>query len=124
MFDHLSLGVRDLGAAGRFYDAVFAPLGHAKTWTQEKEIAYGPEGARLFWLYPVGGEHVAGLGTHIAFRAETRAAVDKAYQAAIDNGAKTLRAAGLHADIGPDYYGAIVLDLDGNKIEIVVGAMH
>ncbi len=124
MFDHLSLGVRDLDAAGRFYDAVFAPLGHAKTWAQEKEIAYGRGSARLFWLYPVGGEHVAGLGTHIAFRAETRSEVDEAYAAAIAHGATSLRAAGLHADIGPDYYGAIVLDPDGNKIEIVVGAMH
>jgi catechol 2,3-dioxygenase-like lactoylglutathione lyase family enzyme len=124
MFDHLSLGVRDLGVAAHFYDAVFAPLGHAKTWTQEKEIAYGPGEARLFWLYPVGGDQVAGLGTHIAFRAKTRAEVDEAYAAAVEHGAKTLRAAGLHPDIGPDYYGAIVLDPDGNKIEIVVGAMH
>jgi len=124
MFDHLSLGVRDLDAAGRFYDAFFAPLGHAKTWSQAKEIAYGRGDARLFWLYPVGDHHVAGPGTHIAFRAESRAEVDEAYAAAVEHGAQTLRAAGLHPDIGPDYYGAILLDPDGNKIEIVVGAMH
>lgn len=124
MFDHMSIGVRDLAAAGRFYDAVFAPLGHAKTWAQEKELAYGADGARHFWLYPVSGDQVAGLGVHIAFRADTSAAVDAAYDAAVEQGAQTLRAAGFHPDIGPDYYGAIVLDLDGNKIEIVVGAMH
>lgn len=124
MFDHLSIGVRDLSAAGRFYDAVFAPLGHAKTWNEDKELAYGSNGARHFWLYPVGGEQVAGLGAHIAFRAETREAVDAAYAAAVENGATTVRPAGLHADIAPDYYGAIVFDPDGNKIEIVVGAMH
>ena len=124
MVDHLSLGVRDLDAAARFYDAVFAPLGHAKTWAQEREIAYGRGDTRLFWLYPVGGDLVAGRGTHIAFRAESRTEVDEAYAAAIEHGAKTLRAAVLHPAIGPDYYGAIVLDPDGNKIEIVVGAMH
>ena len=29
MFDHLSVGVRDLDQARRFYDAFLAPLGHA-----------------------------------------------------------------------------------------------
>jgi catechol 2,3-dioxygenase-like lactoylglutathione lyase family enzyme len=124
MFDHLSLGVRDLKAAARFYDALFAPLGHGKTWEQDNELAYGRGTQRLFWLYPVGGERIAGLGAHIAFRAESAAEVDEAYIAAIEHGATTVRAAGLHPDIGPDYYGAVVLDPDGNKIEIVVGAMH
>jgi len=124
MFDHLSLGVSDLAAAKRFYDALFAPLGAANSWSSEKDLAYGPDGQRLFWLYPVADERVAGLGTHIAFRADTPAQVDEAYQAALANGAASLRAAGLHPDIGPDYYGAIVLDPDGNKIEIVVGVMH
>ena len=124
MFDHLSLGVRDLIAAGRFYDALLTPLGCAKTWSQEKEIAYGPNGARSFWLYPAAGPQVAGQGTHIAFRAETRGAVDEAYEAALANGATIIRAAGPHPDIAPDYYGAVLLDPDGNKLEIVLGAMH
>lgn len=123
MFDHLSIGVRDLTAAGRFYDALFAPLGHAQTWTQPNELAYGAKGARHFWLYPVK-EAAGAAGAHIAFRAETQSAVNEAYAAALQHGAKTLRAAGPHPDIAPDYYGAIVLDPDGNKIEIVVGAMH
>ena len=124
MFDHLSIGVRDLKSAARFYDALFAPLGHEKTWEQENELAYGSGETRVFWLYPVGGERIAGLGAHIAFRAEGAAEVDKAYRAAIAHGATTVRAAGLHLYIGPDYYVVIVLDPDGNKIEIVVGAMH
>jgi catechol 2,3-dioxygenase-like lactoylglutathione lyase family enzyme len=124
MFDYLSIGVRDLEAAARFYDALFAPLGHERTWRHQHELAYGRGGSRLFWLYPVGGERVAGLGAHIAFRAESPAEVDDAYMAAIEHGATTVRAAGLHPDIGPDYYGAVVLDPDGNKIEIVAGAMH
>ncbi len=124
MFDHLSLGVSDLSVARRFYDALLAPLGHTNTWDQEKEIAFGPNGTRQFWLYPVGGERLAGLGAHVAFRAETPKAVHQAFDAAIANGASVVRAAGLHPDIGPDYYGAILLDPDGNKLEIVVGAMH
>jgi catechol 2,3-dioxygenase-like lactoylglutathione lyase family enzyme len=125
MFDHLSIGVRDLDAAARFYDAVLQPLGHAKAWAQPTELAYGPKGeSRLFWLYPVSGEQVAGLGAHIAFAGDSKAAVDAVFAAAMANGASALRAAGPHPDIAPDYYGLVVLDPDGNKIEVVFDTMH
>jgi catechol 2,3-dioxygenase-like lactoylglutathione lyase family enzyme len=125
MFDHLSVGVRDLAAARAFYDAFFAPLGCANAWAAEQELAYGPGGeSRLFWLYPVDGRQVAGLGTHIAFTAASRSAVDAACAAAEAAGATVLRAAGPHPDIAPDYYGAVLLDPDGNKLEIVAGTMH
>ena len=125
MFDHLSVGVRDLSAARVFYDAFLAPLGHATSSVSAAELAYGPGGAAsLFYLYPVSGEQVAGLGTHIAFSADSRAAVDEAYAAALSLGAISVRAAGAHPDIAADYYGAILLDPDGNKLEIVAGTMH
>jgi len=125
MFDHLSLGVRDLEAAGRFYDALLAPLGAAKSLQKPGEIAYGPGGeTSLFWLYPVEGDRVAGLGTHVAFTADSRLAVDAAFAAALANGATVIRAAGPHPDIAPDYYGTVLLDPDGNKLEIVAGTMH
>jgi catechol 2,3-dioxygenase-like lactoylglutathione lyase family enzyme len=125
MFDHLSLGVRDLAAARGFYDAFLAPLGAAVASASERELAYGPGGdVSLFYLYPVEGEQVAGLGAHLAFTAPSRAAVDQAYASAVAFGATVIRAAGPHPDIAPDYYGAVLLDLDGNKLEIVAGTMH
>lgn len=125
MFDHLSLGVRDLGAARRFYDAFFAPLGASIASEKPGEIAYGPGGtAGVFYLYPVEGERVAGLGAHLAFTAETRAAVDAAYASAVTHGATVIRGAGLHPDIATGYYGCVILDPDGNKLEIVAGTMH
>jgi catechol 2,3-dioxygenase-like lactoylglutathione lyase family enzyme len=124
MFDHLSLGVRDLETARRFYDAFFAPLGASVSAASDKELAYGPGGrGGHFYLYPVGGERVAGLGAHTAFAAADQAAVDAAYRSAVEQGATTIRAAGAHPDIAPDYYGAVILDPDGNKLEIVAGAM-
>ena len=105
MFNHLSIGVRDLAAAKTFYDALFLPLGHAAALASEVEVAYGPAGGEgLFWLYPVQGERVAGLGTHIAFSAHSEAAVLAAAAAAVANGASVIRAAGEHPDIAPDYY--------------------
>ena len=125
MFDHLSVGVRDLAQARTFYDAFLAPLGHAYAHANDKELAYGPRGgAAQFYLYAVSGAQVAGLGTHIAFSADSRAAVNAAYAAALRAGATSVRAAGLHPDIAAGYYGAIVFDPDGNKLEIVAGTMH
>ena len=125
MFDHLSVGVRDLAAARRFYDAFFAPLGAANSWATDVELAYGEGGtSRQFWLYPVDGERVAGLGVHIAFSAGSRAAVDAAFAAGVAEGAEVIRAAGPHPDIAPDYYGAVLLDPDGNRLEIVADTMH
>lgn len=125
MFDHLSVGVRDLAAARTFYDALLAPLGHAPAASTEAELAYGRVGgAAQFYLYPVSGEQVAGLGTHIAFTADSRAAVDEAYAAALKGGAVSVRAAGLHPDISAGYYGAVLFDPDGNKLEILASAMH
>ena len=125
MFDHLSLGVRDLDAARRFYDAFFAPLGASLASEKPGEIAYGPGGtAGLFYLYPVSGDQVAGLGAHLAFTADSRAAVDEAYRQAMEHGATTIRAAGPHPDIAAGYYGCVILDPDGNKLEIVAGTMH
>ena len=125
MFDHLSLGVRDLAAARRFYDAFFGPLGVAISLTADSELAYGPGGVGgHLYLYPVQGEQVAGLGTHIAFTAGSRAEVDQAYAAAMAAGAASVRAAGPHPDIAPDYYGCVLFDPDGNKLEIVAGTMH
>ena len=125
MFDHLSRGVRDLVAARRFYDALFAPLGAAVASEKKTELAYGPGGeVSLFYLYPVSGHQVAGLGAHLAFTADSRAAVDAAYASALAHGATPIRVAGPHPDIAPGYYGCVILDPDGNKLEIVAGTMH
>src|SRR4051812_36557635 len=102
MFDHLSVGVRDLEAARRFYGAFFLPLGHALSSEQVGELAFGPEGkTSLFFLYPVDGSQIAGLGTHIAFTADSRPAVDAAFAAAVSEGATVVRPAGEHPDISP-----------------------
>lgn len=121
MIDHVSLGVRKLDRARRFYDALLAPLGHAVSRETEAELAYGPGGeAGSFYLYPVTKGRVAGVGAHVAFRAASRSAVNEAHAAATGQGAVSLRPAGSHPDISPDYYGTVLLDPDGNKLEIVL----
>ena len=122
VIDHLSYGVSNLVQARRFYDAFFGPLGHAVASVAADEISYGPGGmSGAFFLYQApAGAQIAGARTHVAFTAATRAAVDQAYAAAMAGGAQSVRKAGAHPDISPNYYGAVVLDPDGNKLEVVV----
>ena len=120
LLDHLSLGVTDLARAMRFYDAAFAPLGYGRQLANEREAAYGPEGAPTFWLYPVEpSQSVVGAGTHIALSAATRAAVEAAHAAALAAGGRSVRAPGLRPEISESYFGAVVLDPDGHKLELV-----
>ena len=50
LLHHLSLGARDIERAAGFYDAVLAPLGCVRVWSdlrpgeQEQAVGYGPPG--------------------------------------------------------------------------------
>jgi catechol 2,3-dioxygenase-like lactoylglutathione lyase family enzyme len=123
MLDHLSLGVTDLTRALRFYDAAFAPLGYKRQLANEREAAYGPQGAPTFWLYPVkAGESVVGAGTHIALSAASRAAVEAAHAAALAAGGTSVRAPAERPEISQSYFGAVILDPDGHKLELVAAS--
>jgi hypothetical protein len=54
MIDHLSLGVSDLARSGMFYDAVLAPLGYERLFSNERAIGYPVHAVRgLETLVPV-----------------------------------------------------------------------
>jgi catechol 2,3-dioxygenase-like lactoylglutathione lyase family enzyme len=124
VISHVSLGVRDLSQSTAFYDAMMAPLGYRRPpETKPSEAAYGPDGSAIFWLYETAGDgSLAGPGTHIAFQATSRDALHEAARSAKDAGSTFTREPGLHPDIAPDYYGAVFLDPDGHKVELVVEA--
>jgi catechol 2,3-dioxygenase-like lactoylglutathione lyase family enzyme len=69
-----------------------------------------------FWIgtgdKPKGGQHVA-------FATASRKAVDAFHAAAIAAGGRDNGGPGLRPHYHDDYYGAFVLDLDGNNIEAV-----
>jgi catechol 2,3-dioxygenase-like lactoylglutathione lyase family enzyme len=120
MFDHLSLGVTDLARAVRFYDEALKPMGYGLQTKNEREAAYGPDGEPTFWLYPVpAGKNVVGAGTHIAFAADDPATVEACHVTALAAGGTSVRAPGRRPDISPSYFGAVLLDPDGHKLEFV-----
>ena len=59
---------------------------------------------------------------HVAFTAQTRAAVDAFYAAAIAAGGTDNGPPGLRPHYHPNYYGAFVLDPDGRNVEAVCHA--
>jgi catechol 2,3-dioxygenase-like lactoylglutathione lyase family enzyme len=122
MIDHTGIAVSDWTASKTFYDAAFAALGGAMVMTVPKELTgganvggYGRE-RPVFWLHE-GGE--PGPGRHVAFAARSRAEVDAFHAAALAAGGRDNGAPGLRPHYHADYYGAFVLDPDGNNIEAV-----
>ncbi|KRE24305.1 hypothetical protein ASE66_03435 [Bosea sp. Root483D1] len=128
MIDHTGIVVTDLAKARRFYDAIARPLGLATASNSQESFLFGrsaQEPIPYLWIgtirpsYWVEGSRAGLNQAHIAFIAPDKAAVDAFYEAALSAGGR---------DNGPpgpregavDYYGAFVLDPDGNNIEACV----
>ena len=122
MFDHVSIGVRDLARSKRFYDAALRPLGYVCLTESADSLGYGRDKIAL-WIgeaaQPVRPD--TGSGLHFCFSAPTREAVDGFHVAALSTGGADNGAPGLRPDYGADYYAAFVLDPDGYRLEAYVG---
>jgi catechol 2,3-dioxygenase-like lactoylglutathione lyase family enzyme len=118
MIHHLSIGVRDLTGAKRFYDAALAPLGYNCLSEDATSLGYGEKDIG-FWIgvvdHPVPPDDNSNL--HFCLAAPTRAAVDAFHGAAIRCGGHDNGAPGLRPGYGPGYYAAYVVDPDGYRIE-------
>ena len=126
MFDHIGYAVTDMKRSKRFYLAALAPLSitvimevTAEQTGKEAHVGFGAHDKAFFW---VGTGAAQSGGTHVAFTATSRAQVDAFYQAAISAGGRDNGAPGIRAHYHPNYYGAFVLDPDGNNIEAVCHA--
>ncbi len=115
-FDHIALPVRDLARSLAFYEAALAPLGIARVARGDDGSAgFGRDGDDAFWVAPGNGS-----GTlHLAFTAEGHDAVDAFHAAALAAGGRDNGGPGLRTRYHADYYGAYVLDPDGNNVEAV-----
>ena len=116
LFDHVQLVVADLPASQRFYTGVLDVL----------DVPMGGSGDGFFWadelfVSSVDSEPAQGELTgrhHLAFQARDRAMVDAFHTAALANGGRDNGMPALRP-YHPGYYGAFVLDPDGNNIEAV-----
>ncbi|MCE9671008.1 VOC family protein [Myxococcus stipitatus] len=118
MFDHVGLKVKDLDASIRFYTAALAPLGYVLCSRDDGSAGFGPTGEPSLWLYATPG--LENPGTHVAFRASQRGAVDRFHAAGLEAGGKDNGRPGVRADYSPTYYAAFLVDPDGNNVEAVI----
>ena len=118
MIDHVSIAVRDLPAAARFYEAVLATLGYAKLADRPATIGFGKKYPE-FWLNerrhmtPVDPDS----GTHICLRASSVEAVLAFHAAAIEAGGVSDGKPGPRPGQIGGYYAAFIRDPEGNRIE-------
>ena len=125
MIDHIGMPLSDLARATEFYLTALAPLGIAIVMQVSAEdtghgaaVGFGADFKPFFWI----GEAPGPGGVHVAFAAPSRASVDAFYEAAIAAGGKDNGKPGLRPHYHANYYGAFVLDPDGNNIEAVCHA--
>jgi catechol 2,3-dioxygenase-like lactoylglutathione lyase family enzyme len=118
MLDHMGFGVSDFRRAKAFYEKALAPLGIGivKEVPEREAMGFGAAGKPFFWIAKAEGlkGHL-----HVAFTTENRAAVDAFHRAAMAAGGTDNGAPGLRPHYHPTYYGAFVLDPDGNNNEAV-----
>jgi catechol 2,3-dioxygenase-like lactoylglutathione lyase family enzyme len=119
MLAHLSLGVSDIEASARFYDAVLKPLGYARVMEEHGGIGYGVPDRPVFWLNAVDGRIPAAPGTHVAFLAHSRPAVDAFHRAGLAGGGTDDGGPGLRPRYHANYYAAFIVDPDGHRLEAV-----
>jgi catechol 2,3-dioxygenase-like lactoylglutathione lyase family enzyme len=116
MLDHTGVSVTNIRTAKAFYSAALAPLGYTIQMEWEDFAGLGVAPKPDFWI----GQGVPNEPrVHVAFRADTRAAVDAFHRAALAAGGRDNGPPGLRPHYHANYYGAFVLDPDGHNIEAV-----
>jgi catechol 2,3-dioxygenase-like lactoylglutathione lyase family enzyme len=123
MFDHVSIGVRDVSRAKLFYDAALATLGYRCLHQDASSLGYGRDGVGL-WVgaaeRPVEADDKSNL--HFCFAAPDRGSVDAFHTAALAAGGRDNGPPGPRPAYGPQYYAAFVVDPDGYRLEAYCGS--
>jgi catechol 2,3-dioxygenase-like lactoylglutathione lyase family enzyme len=125
MLDHTGIVVSDLVKARRLYDAIAAALGLSTSSNSPQSFLLGKsaqEPIPYLWIgtlrpsYWAEGSRAGLNQMHVAFVASSKEMVDAFYKAALEAGGRDNGKPGPRAG-AENYYGAFVLDPDGNNIE-------
>jgi catechol 2,3-dioxygenase-like lactoylglutathione lyase family enzyme len=114
--DHLWLRVADLEASEQFWEAVAPVLGVGVRRSTRAERVHVEKGDRSFALLP--GDPPT-RNVHLAFPAPDEATVQGFHRVALAAGYRDNGAPGPRPQYRGSYYGAFVLDADGNNVEAV-----
>jgi catechol 2,3-dioxygenase-like lactoylglutathione lyase family enzyme len=114
MFDHVTLRVSDLDRSGELYRLVLGELGHAPSHESSGYVEWDD-----FGLLPASAKRPPTTRLHIGFAASSRALVDAFWRIGTEAGFASDGGPGLRPQYRGDYYGAFLLDPDGNGVEAV-----
>jgi catechol 2,3-dioxygenase-like lactoylglutathione lyase family enzyme len=126
MLDHTGFVVSDLAQARRFYDAIARPLKLGTVDIAKEAFLLGRSAEQplpYLWIgtlrpsYWAPGSRPGLNQMHVAFIAPSQAAVDEFYRAGLAAGGRDNGPPGPRTSGKESYYGAFVLDPDGNNIE-------
>jgi catechol 2,3-dioxygenase-like lactoylglutathione lyase family enzyme len=109
MFDHVDITVSDLAASHAFYREALGPPTVEGEWIEWDD----------FGIQPVNGGHPLTRNLHIGFGAHDRLEVDRWWERMTGAGYVSDGDPGVRPQYNETYYGAFVLDPDGNSVESV-----
>jgi|SRR5690625_4905505 len=124
LLDHVSITVKDLGRCRPFYDAIMEALGAAKVYDYDDALGFGVRCNAAEDLHTClavySSEHAAGdPRRHWCFKAINRAHVRDFYEAGLQHGGQDDGAPGIRPHYHEHYFGAFLLDPEGNRVEAV-----
>ncbi len=114
MFDHVTIRVSDQAASERFYDTV---LPRVQVEERDRAGPYAEWGD--FSIAQATDDQPVTRRLHVAFFAPSREVVDEFWRVGTEAGYPDDGAPGLRPQYSEDYYGAFLLDPDGNSVEAV-----
>jgi catechol 2,3-dioxygenase-like lactoylglutathione lyase family enzyme len=114
VFDHVTIRASDRDVSERFYDTVLPTVGVTEAFSDERGAEWGD-----FSLVQANDDKPVTRRLHIAFFAASRDEVDEFWRAGTDAGYRDDGPPGLRPQYSADYYGAFLLDPDGNSAEAV-----
>lgn len=120
--NYVMLGSNDVPKACAFFDAVFPAIG-GKLIAEYMPHAFCFElrgGGRIWVASPFDKEAASpGNGNMIGLECESREEVQSAHRIALSAGGTNEGNPGPRPQYGPEFFGAYVRDLDGNKMSFV-----
>ncbi|MEJ7876097.1 MAG: VOC family protein [Solirubrobacterales bacterium] len=119
MIHHVSVEVTDLERSGRFYDAVVGALGWRRHIEHADRIGWGI--VKPIFYASVRGAPGSPSG-HICLASPGISGVKGAWEGGVAAGGSDDGPPGQRPEYGATYYSAYLVDPDGNRVEIAVGA--
>jgi catechol 2,3-dioxygenase-like lactoylglutathione lyase family enzyme len=114
LFDHVAIRPSDWSASEHFYRTVLTAIGDEPDVEREGFVRW-----EEFILVGTSDDRPPTQKVHIGFAAPNRDLVDAFWQAGTDAGYADDGAPGERSQYREDYYGAFLLDPDGNSVEAV-----